>query len=137
MYLAVRAFQKVLQNGYRFDEPESVVQARENYMSENSTVIGFFEECMCERPDGEIRDKCTASVVYNIYKAWCIDNNNGHAKSAKDFRETIAKLVGGEYNDITIHTKIGTCYRSLTLTNETKEKYRKIYPGDAINDSYS
>ena len=136
VYRAVIALQKVIRNGYRYDEPESVIQARDNYMSENNTIIGFFNECMCERPNDKVRDKCTASVIYNIYKAWCVDNNNGYAKSAKEFRDGICDLVGGEYKDITVHTKIGTCYRNLTLTNAAKEEYWKIYPGDSMNDYY-
>jgi len=48
VYKAVKALQTVIANGYRFSEPGSVAAAREKYMSENSTVISFFEECMCE-----------------------------------------------------------------------------------------
>ena len=136
IYLAVRALQKVIRNGYRFDEPESVTQAREQYMSDNNTVISFFNECMTQRTGSRIHDKCTTSAIYDVYKAWCIDNNNGYAKSAREFRDTICSIVGGEYKDLTVHTKIGTCYRNLTLTYEAKDQYRKVYPCDSIHDDY-
>ena len=136
IYLAVKALQKVIQNGYRFDEPESVISAREQYMAENSTVISFFNECMTERKSEKVRDRCTASVIYDVYKAWCADNNNGYAKTAREFREGICSIIGGEYKDLTVHTKIGTCYRNLTLTKEAKDQYRRVYPGDSAHDDY-
>lgn len=136
IYLAVKALQKVIQNGYRFDESESVISAREQYMAENSTVISFFNECMTERKSEKVRDRCTASVIYDVYKAWCADNNNGYAKTAREFREGICSIVGGEYKDLTVHTKIGTCYRNLTLTCDAKEQYRRVYPGDSAHDDY-
>ena len=77
IYLAVRALQKVIRNGYRFDEPESVTQAREQYMSDNNTVISFFIECMTERNGGKIRDHCTTGMVYKVYREWCTENNSG------------------------------------------------------------
>jgi putative DNA primase/helicase len=49
VYKAVKALQKVIANGYSFSEPESVSLEREKYMSENNSVISFYEECMCER----------------------------------------------------------------------------------------
>ena len=136
IYLAVKALQKVIQNGYRFDEPDSVISAREQYMAENNTVIGFFNECMTERKSEKVRDRCTASVIYDVYKAWCADNNNGYAKTAREFREGICSIVGGEYKDLTVHTKIGTCYRNLTLTEEAKDQYRRVYPCDSAHDDY-
>ena len=136
IYLAVRALQKVLQNGYRYDEPASVTDAREQYMADNNTVISFFHECMRERKSDKIRDRCTAGVIYDVYKAWCSDNNNGYAKTAREFRDTICTIVKGEYKELTVHTKIGTCYRTLTLTEEAKEQYRRVYPGDSVHDDF-
>ncbi len=46
VYKAVKALQTVISNGYRFSEPESVTQARNAYLTENNTVISFFDECM-------------------------------------------------------------------------------------------
>ena len=46
VYKAVMALKTVIANGYRFSEPQSVSDIREQYMKENNTVISFFEECM-------------------------------------------------------------------------------------------
>lgn len=41
-------------NGYIFYEPESVIAARSQYQTTNSTIISFFAECMCRWPNGTI-----------------------------------------------------------------------------------
>ena len=101
-------------------------------MAENNTVISFYDECMCERPSGRISDSCTTGKVYDVYRAWCADNNNGFAKTAKEFRETLAAHLGSTYKEITVHTDRGTCYRMLTLTSEAKEQYSRAYGCDFL-----
>ena len=135
VYNAVKALQTVIANGYRFTEPESVSKARDTYMNENNTVISFYNECMTERPQpGCIKDTCTTGKVYDVYKAWCYDNNNGYAKTAKEFRDTLAGMLGSTFKELTVHTDKGTCYRNLTLTLDTKKQYHREYGYDGILD---
>lgn len=126
IYKAVRALQKVIQNGYSFSEPESVLIERQKYQSENSTVISFFEECMCERPAGKIEDSCTTGKIYKVYKAWCADNNNGYAKTYRDFREQL----GTTFYEMIAKRHAGTFYRDYTLTADTKQQYSQVYGYD-------
>ena len=134
MYLAVRALQKVIRNGYRFDEPESVSLAREAYMAENSTVLSFFEECMIKRPDGKIRDSATTGKVYKVYREWCGDNNRGFAKTAKEFRDDLSNYLGISHDELTKRIHGNTYYKDHTLTKECKELYRKVYGYDNTRD---
>jgi putative DNA primase/helicase len=135
VYKAVKALQALIANGYRFSEPDSVSEARDTYMSENNTVISFYNECMTERPHpGSIKDTCTTGKVYDVYKAWCYDNNNGYAKTAKEFRDTLAGMHGSTFKEMTIHTEKGNCYRNLTLTLDTKKQYHREYGYDGILD---
>ena len=46
VYKAVMALRTVIDNGYRFSEPESVENARQDYRNSNSSVISFAEECL-------------------------------------------------------------------------------------------
>jgi P4 family phage/plasmid primase-like protien len=131
IYLAVRALQKVIRNGCRFDEPESVIQAREDYMTSNNTVIAFFNECMCERRGEKIADKCTTGKVYKIYREWCFDNNGGFAKTAKEFRDTLCSHLGTTYEEMTKRSGGNTYYADYTLTLETKKQYGKVYGYDS------
>ena len=132
VYKAVKALQTVINNGYRFSEPDSIKLARDRYMTENNTVTSFYEECMCDRPYGKISDSATTSRVYRVYKAWCADNNNGYSKTAKEFRETLAAHVGITFSDMTVHSNKGTYYKNITLTLETKEQYKSVYGYDSI-----
>ena len=130
IYKAVRALQKVIQNGYSFTEPESVLVERQKYQSENSTVISFFEECMCERSTGKIEDSCTTGKIYKVYKAWCADNNNGYAKTYRDFREQLAEHLGTTFYEMIAKRHAGTFYRDYTLTADTKQQYSQVYGYD-------
>jgi putative DNA primase/helicase len=130
IYKAVRALQTVIRNGYRFSEPESVAKARETYQSENSTIITFFEECMCPWPDGKVNHHCTTGRVYRVYQGWCRENNNGFSRTAKEFREELAAHLGGTYQEITVRQKGNTYYRDYGLSDETKELFVKEYGYD-------
>ncbi len=128
----IMALKTVIANGYRFSEPESVSQARQEYMEDNNTVIAFYHDCMMERPHGKITDECTTGRVFNVYKAWCADNNHGFAKTAKEFRSILAEYLDSDFASMTVRRgKGGTFYRTLTLTQETKEVYERVYGYDS------
>lgn len=133
VFKVIKALQRVIANGYRFTEPESVARAREKYMAENNTVISFYEECMCQRPNGKICDAATTGRIYDVYRAWCQNNNNGFAKTAKEFRETLAKHLGTTFKEMSTHTNKGTFYKDLTITIDTKEQYKKVYGYDSTD----
>ena len=133
VHRAVMALKQVIANGYAFSEPESVAAARKAYREENNTVIAFFQECMMERPLQRIKDNCTTGKVYEVYKAWCADNNHGYAKTAKEFRTELAAHLNTTHADlITRRGNGGNYYRRCTLTDEAKELYRKAYGYDDV-----
>lgn len=127
VYKAVKALQTVIANGYRFSEPDSVSAAREKYRMENNTVISFFEECMCRRENGKIADACTTGKVYKVYKEWCRDNNNGFAKTYKEFRTRLADHLTTAFEDMVVKRSSGTFYKDFTLTHECKNEYASVY----------
>ena len=133
VYKAIQALQAVIRNGYRFSEPESISAARTRYMSENSTVVSFFEECMCPWQNGRIQKHCTTGRIYRVYQAWCRDNNNGFAKTAKEFREQLAEHLDTVYAEMTTRQKGNTYYKDYTLTLEAKEQYAREYGYDGTD----
>ena len=133
IYLAVRALQKVIQNGCRFDEPESVTNARADYMAQNNTVISFFEECMTKRLSDTIRDNATTGKIYKVYHEWCRDNNGGYAKTAKEFRDNLCVYLGVSYEELTKRIHGNTFYKDHTLSLEAKKQYAKVYGYDDIH----
>ncbi len=115
VFKAIRALQTVIANGYRFSEPDSVVTAREEYMEENNTVIEFYKEWMTPVADGKHCSDYTTSEVYDEYRNWCRDNNYGHIKTVKEFRDTLAAYLGTTFAAMKVHTDRGSCYRDITL----------------------
>ena len=134
VYKAVKALQTVIANGYRFSEPQKVIEARQEYKSTNSTVISFFNECMCPWPGGRINHYCTTGRIYRVYQAWCRENNNGYAKTAKEFREELAEYLGATFAEISTRQKGNTYYKNYSLTQEAKELFVKEYGYDSTTD---
>ena len=124
------ALRTVIDNGYRFSEPESVENARQDYRNSNSSVISFAEECLCPWPDGRINNHCTTGRIYKVYAAWCKDNNNGYAKTAREFREDLAEYCGMSAADMTTRRNGNTFYKNLSLTQEAKVQYQREYGYD-------
>jgi P4 family phage/plasmid primase-like protien len=133
VYKAVKALQTVIANGYRFSEPTSVTEAREKYQTENNTVISFFEDCMCEREGGKITDACTTGKIYKVYKEWCRDNNNGFAKTYKEFRTKLADYLVTTFENMIVKRNSGTFYKEYTLTTECKKEYQQAYGYDSTD----
>lgn len=131
IYKAVMALKRVIDNSFRFSEPESVHTARKAYRDENNTVIAFYNDCMIERPDGKISDGCTTGKVYKVYQEWCRDNNHGFAKTAKEFRDDLSNHVGVGYHDMIVRRgNGGSFFKAYTLSDEAKSNYSKAYGYD-------
>ena len=111
-------------------EPQAVKDARQNYMEETNTALAFFTKCMEQRPGQKIADGCTTGKVFDVYRAWCEDNNNGYAKTAREFRDAISAYLGKDHYELVIHTRTGNFYRDYTLTDAAKERYSKAYGSD-------
>ena len=126
VYKAVRALQRVIANGYRFTEPKSISDNRTEYARTNSTVISFFEECMEYKCYVKPTDRFTVGQIYDAYKAWCINNNHGFAKTQKEFKESLAEYLGTDHTSLTKHITKGTCYVNYTLTKEAALYYNRF-----------
>lgn len=133
VYRAVMALQTVISNGYRYSEPECVEAARQDYRNTNSSVISFAEECLCPWPQGKINNHCTTGRIFKVYTAWCRENNNGYAKTAKEFRENIAEFYGTTVADMTTRRNGNTYYKNLSLTPEAKQQYQREYGNDCTD----
>lgn len=134
VYKAVKALQTVIANGYCFSETPKIIESRQEYKSTNSTVISFFEECMCPWQGGTINRHCTTGRIYKVYQAWCRENNNGYAKNTKEFREDLAEYLNTTFADMTTRQNGNTYYRKYSLTLEAKEQFSKEYGYDSTTD---
>ena len=132
VHKCVIALLDVIKNGYSFTEPDCVTQARSEYMKDNNTVLAFFHECMVPRLNRQ-KDNCTASKLYEVYKAWCVDNNHGYAETVKVFRDTLCEYLGKSYSELTMHTDKGTYWCGYTLSLDAKQEYARIYGIDFLS----
>ena len=121
---------QVIENGYNFDIPEDCLLEREQYKKDNSPVAMFFDECCEMRKSDKISDACTTKKMYEVFKAWCVDNNKGYAPSNQDFKREMSKLLNIDIKDIIKRTKVNTFY-IFTLTLHAKQDYVKIYGYDS------
>ena len=134
VYKAVMALKDVIENGYQFSEPECVSLARQQYRSLNNSVISFADECLCPWPNGKINPKCTTGKIYKVYQAFCKENNNGYAKTAREFREELADYFGTTFDEMTVKRQGNNYYKELSLTYEAKVQFEKEYGYDADAD---
>ena len=65
-------------------EPKSVTEASEECRKEFDTISYFIEECCTIGPDLEIK----SSVLYQVYKDWCVKNNE-KCLNNRQFSETL------------------------------------------------
>lgn len=130
IYKLVIAAREVMNNGYRFHEPECMKEDREKYKKTNNTVLAFWEECIMHRNGEPIYDKCTTGRIYRVYKAWCRDANNGYPKTAPQFRDIISAYLREPYTNLLKRCSYGSVFWDYTLREEVKENYRKEYGDD-------
>lgn len=130
VFKAVMAFRETVQNGYRFTEPDSITAARADYRAENNSVIQFIQDCLEERETpGSIPtcDHATVSNVHRIYTKWCKYNNNGYAKTLREFKQTYC-----EYFDLPMEKAVIRRGGGMYLANHevTQEAYCNLLPTD-------
>lgn len=58
-------------------EPPQVLQANEEYRSENDTIQQFLNDCTREEPEGRV----VPAALYGAYRKWCEDNGHQYPLS--------------------------------------------------------
>lgn len=130
VYTAVMGAKEVLENGLRFDIPQDCIAEGEQYKKENSPVASFYEECCEMRKSDSFDDNCTTKKMYEVFKAWCMDNNSGYALTNQAFKKELSEMLNVDIKSLVKRTKTNTFY-TFTLTTQTKRDYVKIYGYDS------
>lgn len=125
VYQAIKAAQEVVRNGYRYSEPSGQKLIRQEYRSDNNSVLSFLNEC-CDVSEEAENSWCTTQTMFSIYSRWCSDNGR-RAKSSREFRNQIAREFKIPYSQIIVHRKKGNFYKNLVPTKEIENKYRRIF----------
>lgn len=123
--LAIRGLKQVIDNGYRYDIPDICKKWLDKYKVENDSFLSFFNECLIERnPEEIIKDNCTCGKIFEVYRAYCSDNNKGHFNTKAEVKNLLEKMGKADK----VKTNGGNVYyKYLTLRPEVKIEYKKIY----------
>lgn len=113
------ALKRLIDNDYKFDEPKSMEEFRQNYEVENNTLLTFIQECCEVREDIMPSLRTKKRVFMDAYDSWIRKNNNGRGKlNSKE----VARVLEEKYNERAIKSN-GIMYMSkLILTPEAKEE---------------
>lgn len=96
------------------------LQAREKVIKEQSSVIRFYEDCMCVRRSSS--PIFTTSEVYRVYEEWCANNNKGRAVSFKHFRDGLASYLNTTFTEMRVRHRTGSVYKDFTLKQGCEPK---------------
>ena len=123
--LAIHALKRLISNNYVFDMPKKCLEANQKYQVDNNSFLKFYNECVIERIPGiAIKDNCTKGKIFEVYRAWCKDNNKGFYESKSEVRRLLEKMK----KDNTIKTNGGQeYYTDFTLKDEVKKEYSSVY----------
>lgn len=135
--ICIDALLKVIENNYRYDIPEICMVANEKYKIDNDSFLTFYNECITERdPNMAVRDYCTIGKIFDVYKAYCNDNNRGYHNTKTEVKELLHKMGKDEW----MYARGGNrYYKYLTLTFDANMEYKHICPlPDGIDtDTYT
>jgi P4 family phage/plasmid primase-like protien len=123
---SLQALKQVIADNYTYRIPNSSKQALNKYKIDNDSFLSFFNECTIER--SKIDDNCTCKVLYDVYSAWCRDNNNNYKNTKKEVRTKLESINMGDKKK----TKGLYYYSKFTLSDEIKKEYQEVYGDDII-----
>lgn len=131
--MLIPALKKVIDNGFRYDIPQSCIINRQKYIEDNSPVITFYNECCVQRASKFKNDSCTITKIYKVFQAWYKDQFNRYAfcPSKKDFKSELAQyLKVDDLKQLEHRTERGYIY-PFTLKLDVKEEYSYAYGWDS------
>lgn len=113
---------KLLMNDLNITLPSESAELNKQYQQENNPVLMFYAECCCSEMPNK-KSNPTTSQIYEIFKEWCKDNNNGYFVSKIEFNKELMKIF--KVSDIKqIQKKInGVRYYTFTINEEARETY--------------
>lgn len=94
----MNSLKEVLDNGFRYDIPQSSYDALEEYKISNDSILLFMQDCTEIIEDEKlINTDVTMSMMYKVYKQWCKDNNNGFCETKQTFKKLLDFKNLGEF----------------------------------------
>lgn len=123
--LAIKELELAIDNSYEFILTDEIIRESLLYRRDNNTVACFINDCCTERT--MFNDDCTCQKMYEVYIAYCKDNNNGFAKTKKEFTQELIELSNMTSDTIIKRTNKNTFYVPYTITLETYVSYYRVF----------
>lgn len=123
--LAIKELELAIDNSYEFILTDEITRESLLYRQDNNTVACFIKDCCTERT--MFNDDCTCQKMYEVYIAYCKDNNNGFAKTKKEFTQELIELSNMTSDTIIKRTNKNTFYVPYTITLETYVSYYRVF----------
>lgn len=123
--LTINELQLAIDNGYEFVITDEIKKESELYRQTNSTIASFINECCTKRET--YNDNCTCKKMYDVYVEYCKDNNNGYAKTQKEFKQELIELSNSNEKTIIKRTSQNNFYVPYTITLDTYIAYYKVF----------
>ncbi len=127
---ALVALKQAIDNGYIFSIPESSKELLKEYAESNSPVISFYKECCVLRSSDIPKDNCSCRRMFDVFRAWCVDTNNGYTAKKSEFKKEIAEFLNMTVDEITTRSNSDRFY-IFTLTLDAKKEYERVYGYDS------
>lgn len=115
--LALTYLKKLIDNDYKFIEPDNMKELREKYEVENNTFLSFLEDCCDYRPDGGIiaSMRLKRSTFKEAYTKYVDINNNGKGKLTTN---DMNKILKERYNETFVKSNGVIYLKDITLSPE-------------------
>ena len=124
----------VIDNGYKYDIPDVCKVAKDKYVIDNDSFLSFYQECIVERDLSKpIYDYCTRGKIWNVYLAYCKDNNNNYHNTKKEVKQILEKMGKAK---ITYANGGNIYYKYITLNYDTMKEYDDIVPMPGNHPEY-
>ena len=126
----------VIKRGYRFTQLADADAARKSYQMQNSSVGRFLAECCIDvnRPRDEVEraqvqswrgsfNKPTIKAIYEVYKDWHRDYENGNPLSYTVWKDKLQEIFGVSADKLAPKTNRGFIIPFFCLNEETASHY--------------
>lgn len=125
LYIAIEELQKVINNNYHFIEPKSMQNQREEYETENNTLLSFINECCYIKDDVLPSLRLKRSTFKEAYDKYIMLNCNGKGKLNA---QEIKTILQNNFNESFIKSNGIFYLERILLTPEAKQELG-IYDG--------
>jgi P4 family phage/plasmid primase-like protien len=121
IHKCIQHFREVINNGYKFTIPPECIKTLNEYKTDNSAVLEFWDECTEDRFRGD-SEKYTVTEVYNAFRNWNEEQGNRHKPAMQEFKREVGNFHHTDFSKIIKRNSAGNIIVNRKL-NGLGKKY--------------